>query len=239
MNRDSKEPREVLLGRYLSEWVDDLRNGKSPQVGPRALEDLSEDELRELLATARFTKAVSYPAEETLGESDAIRARLQQTLYEVRERQLVHGRALVASSTDFGQCLREARTSLGLSTDDIARGCAIPASLLEDVEQGRRPPIRVSVAKMTNLLQRLYIAVEEAAELINTSTERWARQTYPRIQEQLGRTGKEKSEAQRRTLMEGAGIQEVGGSLERELDRSKEYVAALRVALGKAARGEP
>lgn len=239
MNRDKKEQREVLLGRYLSGWVDDLRHGKSPEVDSRALEDLSEDELRELLAIARFTIAVSFPAEEISEESDAIRSRLGKTLFQAREKQLASGQNLVASSTDFGQCLRTVRTSLGLSIDDISRECAIPGSLLEDVENGERPATRVPVAKMANLLQKLYIGLNEAVELINTSTERWARQTYPRMQEQLGRVGKDKSEHERRELLERAGIQDVEGSLERELERASEYASALRIELRKAGRGGP
>lgn len=237
MNRDKRQQKEAILGRYLSAWVDDLRAGRSPEVDQGAIDELSEGEIRELLATARFTKALLFPTEQTQGQPSTFRSSLGQLVFEVREKQLANGRAIVHSSKDFGQCLRSARTSLGLSIEELSSDCEVRGRLLEEVEEGKRSPIRVPVAKMVNLLLRLYIGFDDAVELVKASAERWARETFPIPQTQFGRIGKDLTERERRDLLEGAGIAEVDASLERELDRAATYAAALRQKLQETARG--
>jgi transcriptional regulator with XRE-family HTH domain len=237
MNRDKPPQKEAILGRYLSAWVEDLRAGRSPEVDQQCLEELSEIEIRELLETARFTKALLFPTEPTQGQSSTIQSRLGQLVFEVRQKQLASGRVIAYSSKDFGQCLRTARTSLGLSIEELSSECEVPGRLLEDVEEGKRSPIRVPVAKMVNLVLRLYIGLDQVVDLIKASAEGWARETFPKNQVQFGRIGKDITERERRKLLEEAGIEDVDASLERELNRASAYTDVLRRVLRETERG--
>ena len=237
MNRDNRHRREEILGKYLSAWLDDLRAGRSPEVDQEALAELSDSEVLELFATARFTKALHFPSEPIQGQSGTIRSRLGQIVFDTREKQLLNGRVIVQFSKDFGQCLRTARERLGLSMDILSSYCEVPEQLLRDVEEAKRSPIRIPAAKMANLLIRLCIGLDESVELIGASAELWAREIFPRTQNQLGRISKGKTARERRDLLEGAGLEDVDASLERELVRIRTYRAVLRQELQGTTRG--
>ncbi len=219
-----KRSSEEIRGRYLSKWIEDLRAGKSPEVSAEALSDLTESEIQELLEMARFTKAVQFPSDPGGGHSGVIRSRLSQLVLDARKKQLEHGHSLVVSSGSFGECLYGARSTLGLSVDDLSSDTAIPKHLLAGVETGSTSPIRIQpIEKMVGLLLRLSVAFRETVDLIETSAEDWAFAHFQVSPTQLGRVSEELSPGDRRRLLEGYGSEDVESDIQRELDRVKQY----------------
>ena len=173
-------------------------------------------------------KAVNFPTERWQGRSDDIRARLEHQVVALRRRQLADGHARVVSADGFGECLRAARSNLEASIDGLSRDTGIPKALLEDVETSKRSPVRIPAEKMTELLQRLHMAFDETVELVRSSAERWALQTFPQGQTQLGRVGRDLSPKERREIQESSSTHDVDSDIKREMQRIDEYADVLR-----------
>ena len=226
MTEDRSE--EEVLGQYLTAWLDALREGKSLELSDEASRELSEGQVHDLVAMARFIKAVNFPTERWQGRSDDIRARLEHQVVALRRRQLADGHARVVSADGFGECLRAARSNLEASIDGLSRDTGIPKALLEDVETSKRSPVRIPAEKMTELLQRLHMAFDETVELVRSSAERWALQTFPQGQTQLGRVGRDLSPKERREIQESSSTHDVDSDIKREMQRIDEYADVLR-----------
>lgn len=229
-----KRSNDEVRGRYLAKWVEDLRAGRSPEVDHEALSDLTESEIQDLLAMARFTKAVNFPTDPGDGHSNTIRSNLSKLVLDMRKKQLESGHSLVVSSGSFGDCLRIARSNLGVSVDDLSNDTGIPKQLLADVEAGKRSPIRIEpLEKMMALILRLSITFRETAELIRTSAEKWTFENFQTSPTQLGRTRRDLPLGERCRLMEGGGSQDVASAVQRELVRIKQYTDALHQQIEK------
>lgn len=220
--------REEVLGQYLAAWVDALREGKTPELTEEAIQELNESQLNDLMATARFIKAVSFSTEQWEGQSAVIRAKLENEIFDMRRRQLADGLSAVISSETFGDCIHSARNKLGTSVDDLSEATGIRKSLLSDVEACNMSPIRIPVERMTELLLRLHMAFNQTVELVRTSAERWALETFPDEQTQLGRFGSDLSPTQRREVIEATSSKELDSEIGRELQRVNEYADDLR-----------
>ena len=117
----TKEQPEEILGEYLAAWVDDLREGKGIEISDEDLAILTEQQVQDLVGTARFIKALEFPTENWQGQSADIRVRLGKRLFEDRRRQLAEGYARVVSSDDLGVCLSSSRNALNVSIQDPRR----------------------------------------------------------------------------------------------------------------------
>ena len=217
----TKGQSEEVLGQYLATWVDALREGKSIDIGDEDLRELDEQQACEVLAMARFIKAVDFPTEHWQGQSDTIRARLGKRLFEERRQQLADGYARVKSAANLGECLSSARSELDLSIEDLVVATGIPKSLLEDVEAGYRSPIRIRVDKMIELLQRLHLTFDETVNLVKATSESWTAETLQQGQTQLGRVSREHDSDEH-------GVQDSDSIAQRELERIDGYVDELR-----------
>ena len=217
----TKSQSEEVLGQYLATWVDALREGKSINIGDEDLRELDEQQAYEVLAMARFIKTVDFPTEHWQGQSDAIRARLGKRLFEERRQQLADGYARVKSAADLGECLYSARSELDLSIQDLVVATGIPKSLLEDVEEGNRSPIRIQVDKMIELLQRLHLAFDETVNLVRATSESWTVEALQQGQTQLGRVSREH-------YLDEHSVQGSDSAVQRELERIDGYVDELR-----------
>jgi len=228
MGQQDREEQEEVLGKYLSEWVEDLRSGREPQISEQTLQDLTDSQVDELLAMARFTKAMHFPTESWEGRTAEASSLLGHRIFDMKQNQLANGRSLILSSSNFGECLHEARSSLGLSLDDLSDDMGIPKQLLVDVEVGRRSPIRIQpVQKMMSLILRLSIAFRETVDLIRTSAEKWTFENFQASPTQLGRISGELSPGERQRLLEGSGSKDLESDIEQELKRINQYTGAL------------
>ena len=224
----TKEQPEEILGKYLASWVKDLREGKGIEISDEDLSILTEQQVQDLMGTARFIKALEFPTENWQGQSADIRARLGRRLFEDRQRQLAEGYARVVSANDLGACLSSSRNDLNVSIQDIVALTGIPRPLLEDVETGVRPPTRISVDKMADLLRRLHLAFDKTVDLVQFTSENWAIETFRTGQTQLGRVGSELESDQLREAALSGGTQDLDDEVQRELGRIEDYTASLR-----------
>ncbi len=224
----AKDQPEELLGQYLATWVDDLREGKGIEISDEDLHDLTEPQADELMDMARFVKAVNFPTERWEGQSDDIRTRLGNRLFEKRRKQLADGRDRVMSADHLGACLCSSRDELNISIQDLVTATGLQKDLLVDVETGRRPPIRIPVDKMTELLQRLHLAFDETVDLVKSTSENWTTETFQQNQSQLGRVGRELDSDERREAALAGNAQDSDNEVRRELERIDGYVDTLR-----------
>ena len=224
----AKDQSEEVLGQYLATWVDSLREGKGIEIDDEDLHELDEERAREVMAMARFIKAVDFPTKHWEGQSAEIRARLGKRLFDERRRQLTSGYTRVRSAAFLGECLYSARNELDLSIQDLVVATGIPKSLLEDVEAGIRSPIRIQVGKMTELLGRLHLALDETVDLIKSTSESWTAKTFHQGQTQLGRVGREQYSDEPNEVAMTSATQDSDSGVQRELDRIDAYVDELR-----------
>ena len=189
---------------------------------------MTENQIHDLTGIARFIKAVNFPTEHWQGQSDGIRARLENQLVEIRRTQLAGGLSAVTSSDSFAECLHAVRSNLEMSIDDLSAATGIPRPLLEGVESSKTSPVRVPVEKMTELLLRLHMAFNQTVDLVRASAENWALETFTQGQTQLGRVGRDLPHSERREILEASGSQDVDSDIERELQRVDEYTEVLR-----------
>ncbi len=224
----AKDRPEELLGQFLATWVDDLREGKGIEISDEDLNKLTEQQVNELTDMARFVKAVNFPTEHWKGHSDDIRARLGQRLFKKRSKQLADGYTRVMSADNLGECLFASRRQLNVSIQDLVAATDIPKSLLEDVEAGARPPIRINAEKMFELLQRLHLAFDETVDLLKSTSENWTMETFQHNQTQLGRVRHDMNSDRHFGAVPAYSGQGLDNEIQRELDRIEEYAGMLR-----------
>lgn len=224
----TKEQPEEVLGQYLANWVNDLREGKGIEISAEDLPELTEQQFHELMATARFIKVLEFPTEHWQGQSADMRTRLGKRLFENRHRQLAEGYSRVVSANNLGACLSSSRNDLDVSIQDIVTLTGIPKALLEDVEAGIRPPTRISVDKMTDLLQRLHLAFDETVDLVQSTSKNWTEETFRTGPTLLGRVGSGLESDQLREAALSGDTQDLHDEIQREMDRIEEYVDSLR-----------
>ena len=118
--------------------------------------------------------------------------------------------------------------NLNISIHDLVTATGIQKALLEDVEAGKRPPIRIPVDKMSELLQRLHLAFDETVDLVESTSENWTVETFRQNPTQLGRVGLDLDSDKQREKVLAGNARDLDNEVQRELSRIGEYVVSLR-----------
>ena len=236
MGQQDNKGLEEVLGRYLSEWTEELRAGREPELSEHARQDLTDNQISELLAMARFSKAMYFPTLSWEGQSETIKSHLVKRVAEMKQKQYEDGRSLVLSSSSFAECIHDARMHWRLDVEGLSKETGIPKQVLVDMESGKRSPIRIEpLEKMIGLLLRLSIAIPEMVDLIRTSAEKWMLDNFQASPTQLGRVSGELSPHERRRLIEASGAEEIDSAIQRERHRIRTYTGALQQQIERQA----
>jgi hypothetical protein len=216
--------REVVKGRLLDAWIEDLRSDREPRVLPE-MQALTAAELEEVMQLARWYKASFYPSRAPVTGIDSLVAKLREKVYQDRLSDFEQVREVAANSATFEGALRAARTRLGVETRVLEQAYSLSSGLLRQLESGQVPPHRVAVEKLAALLRGLRFS-HQIVELIRRSCLQWAETAYGTAQTQLGRIDPSVSDAERFKLLQDA-AEGTDEGLVREVERIRDYCESL------------
>lgn len=219
-----KEERDELKGKLLLLWLEDLRNDREPRICSE-VESLKPDDIREVMALARFLKAAEWQSEVSV-DLDKYAQSVSERVLRDNLRDAQHTADIIQASITFSNLLCDAINSLKIDRGGLQESLVLPRYTLSDLESGRMPPHRLPVETMLKLLRTLRADTKEVVSLIRRSALQWATSTYQQGQVQLGRVDPFMSDEERVRLMRND-----NADLTREVARIDKYCADLTVRL--------
>jgi hypothetical protein len=215
---------EELKGRLLLLWFEDLKNDKEPGAYPE-VKSLSQSDVEEVMTLARFIKGTISPSNGLTPDPQEYAKNITALVSEKILKEIESNKELVQTVQNFGELVRKTTNLLRIDTAILQDSLALPQSTLDELENGKLPPHRLPLEKMTKLLNALRLTFKEVIEIIRKSSLLWAYQEYSSSGTQLGRIDFTLKVGERREVMESH------SDINRELERIEAYCSNLSTLL--------
>ncbi len=223
--------KEVLKGLLLDRWMEDLAADRQPSILPE-MNELSQQDIAETLALARWMTAAVNPVIPALSESEAVATKVRARIRRSDDHQQHELMNAMHQATSFSGLLLMARRIRQIRSSDLERQLRLPIDALTGLENGTVPPHRIAVDSMIALLRALRIATENVVELVRQSGREWAVRVYSQPATQLGRIDDQLQAEQRRALLaEDTESGEQSAQLRDELAHVEQYCQTLAARL--------
>lgn len=216
--------RDLLKGKLLDAWLEDLRNDREPRKPPVSF-SLSAEDLEEVMRLARWYKAMLFPSAPPHPRSiDELPSRLAERALQARADEADEVQSIVSRAATFAEAIRESATRLGIDLRNVEAACALPKGTFGHLLAEEIPPHRMSLEKMLVFFCALRLPVAAVA-LLRRASIAWAHGSFDRTQTRLGRIDWAIDNSRRSELL---GADDAAAAFTKELERIDAYCDALR-----------
>jgi transcriptional regulator with XRE-family HTH domain len=221
--------KEAIKGRLLDLWLEDLRSERRPRMAPE-MEQLTNEEIEEVMELARFHKAALFPTRLEQGALDGLASTVLSRLSQQRADEHRAVEEATAGAASFSMALQAAREQRGVGREALERSLGVMKGALGQLETAELPPHLFPIERMARLLQIVRLNSGRIVESIREASLTWAREKFAQPQMRLGRIDPDASAQEHRELLEGSS----GGDaaeLAEEVGRIDAYCDALAAKL--------